>query len=968
MQKQKISLKRVAAGVLVGFVAITSFAGVGRAMQASVFSDLVAWVSGGPVAQMDCSPDGWWVDDGYGGGWCEYGNAGGDPYMDPNYNDPYVDPYSGGSDCSPDGWWDPNMQACQYGSPDPYYNDAGNWQDCGVNSWWDNVTQSCQTMDYSGSSCGYDQWWDNVTQSCQIMDYSWTSCGYDEYWDSYSQSCMPNGSSSGSSCASNEWWDSGNQMCQSNDYSQSSCGEGYWERCDDSGCWCESDYDSEGCYYDHTGAYICDGYGYNGGGQNCYYDQLNNWICEPGDDDYYGSNYDGYCDPDSDDDPDCYNFNDVPYCGDACYSECDDTGACWCECDADDQYSGNCYYDQNNEYICEDWGYYEGDDNMMWEDDWDDWGDDYFMDPQAWCDSPDYYWADNWGPDCFCEYGDSYFPDPNDYTKCVDHSQYGYQSCMDKGMMYNPDRKSCEENFYQHGDYDWSKQSDKSLDWGNVWQGYEEDEKDYWSQDDKWVKDEKRNMENMITESNWWAKDVKNSKEEGENWLSEIEWRCDQWGADYENMSSKGKLTSSGQDLYEDAISFCSKAKSKVNNLLGKFDDLEDDAKQAKQDMEDAYDDFVNGDEKNSEEFWDAQKGGAVNEWRDVYRSQIETWGRLLNFYDFKLEVKRIERETGASAHELGDEITEAVSFADYALSEVQDMLSTELPALITEAKSYIADGLDPWRAIDTVRDFFNDTRDILDEDRFMWDALDMSWGHANDMKMQNFMAKELEFITEELENASKEIEEMKAQGIDVTRFEGLLEEAQDILDQLEETDDEREMEDLFGRLDQIGREADMEGKKLGVAFGQHDKRGIYIETMSASVTDADAFADMLYELSTTNEDVMNKLIEILLEKITSSELDKFVEYKNKFGNIGILDSVSAGYADADKYGDLMSAKLAVLEDLDSKISILEKKIGGMEAKLQEITTKIAEYNWWDTPRKGRMRGAAQRRGRSIDA
>jgi len=610
--------------------------------------------------------------------------------------------------------------------------------------------------------------------------------------------------------------------------------------------------------------------------------------------DYYGYTYCEYS---------TYYEEDV-YCGYGSYEMCDDYG-CWCE--FEDQYE------------------------------------DFYVDS---CDSDWYYWEDSWGEDCYCEYGEEWFPDEN--GTCVNYGS-DYWTCMDQGMMFDSYTGECMQDWYSYDDYGWDEGKD-DYEWNwDEWAMEDEDEwEDWaWDGDDEWLDDELDNMGDMLQEASYWVDDIRDAKDEGMDRLEDVEWLCGEWGEDYED--DYDWLSDEQKDLYESAIVFCQTAKEKIDGLLDKFDDLEEDAEVAKDEMEETYEEFVDSDDKNPGDFWDAQEGGSVNDWRDVYRMQVDTWGSMVYFWEFKMEVLRIEQDTGLEAHELSDELVEQVAFAEYVLEEVESMLSSEIPALIADAEGAIEEGMDPWRAVDEIRDYYEDNVwELLDQERDMWDALDVLWDHAKDFEMMEFGKKELEYILADIEEAWTQITEYEADGIDMSEFAELLETAEEIIADLyeafEEEADEDVIEGLFMDLEDVGYKADRLAEEYGIEFGpdMDEKKDMYLDTIN--VSNEDVLLDLL---SQADDSVLEALLDMLLEKVTSSELDKFTEYAESFDDVGVFDSQAFGRADTDTLDKMIEEKLAILEDLEAKIDSLTAKVATLEDEILELSAEVAGYNWY---------------------
>ncbi|EKD63971.1 MAG: hypothetical protein ACD_51C00118G0001, partial [uncultured bacterium] len=603
-----------------------------------------------------------------------------------------------------------------------------------------------------------------------------------------------------------------------------------------------------------------------------------------------------------------------------------------------DTYDSGCYYDSTGAYVCgdtyDDWG--------QTDDSWDN-----YYEPYDYCNSDDYYWDSKWGVDCYCEYGEDYFPDPSNPNSCISYGDT-YYDCVNQGMMFDSYTGECVENYYSYDNYDWGQSTDDQWEWN--WDDMKEEDEwaDWtWDGDDEWYEDELDNMGDMLQEAEYWTEDVEDVEEEAYDWLDEIEWKCEGFDEDYDKLYDV--LSDEGRDLFEEAIAFCVKAENKVTALMDDVETLKEEAEEAKADMEDAYENFVSSDDKNPGDFWDVQSKNAINDRRDLLRSRIEMWGRLINFWEFRIEVKRAEKEMGMEAYELGDDIAEQVAYAEYVIDEVETMLSDELPALIEEAEAAIEEGVDGWKAYDMLREFFDETRELMEDDRDMWDALDELWGYAKDMEGEKFAENEMEYLKEDLGYAEEQLDELESEGYEVDTLRDLIQQAWDVIHEMEDLkesgeDVHEEMEELWEELDEIGKQAEKEAEKLGIEDFGPDKKEVYLSTVGDNISDLEALVELLSQVP---EDVLEQLIEMLLNKVSTSELEEFLVYSDEFGDIGVFNSKAYGRADEDTLDALINEKLDLLESLSAKIAALEDAIGNLQDKLDEITAKVAGYNWY---------------------
>ncbi|KKT19823.1 MAG: hypothetical protein UW03_C0013G0023, partial [Candidatus Peregrinibacteria bacterium GW2011_GWA2_43_8] len=596
--------------------------------------------------------------------------------------------------------------------------------------------------------------------------------------------------------------------------------------------------ETETCYYDMTGAYVCGDNGTYGDYGACY-DSMGNYIC--GDN---GGGYDDYYDD--------YSYGD----------------------------EGDCYYDSTGTYVCGDGNYYNGEEGCYY-------------------DSTGIYVCGDG------EYNDSY--------SCYDST--GNYTCEDDETYDN-----YEDNYEDEYDYNYEDECEGDQCGGEM--------------DEEWKADEMENMAEMLEESEDWAEDIGDAAEEATDWLEDITDRQEDWQEELDENAEDDYLADEQVALLELAIAYCETAYPEIEDAASELTALIADAEESKQAMEDAYTAFVAGGSTDSSAFWTAQSASGVNDWRDVWRSKAEMYGRLVNYYDFLMEAGRIETESDMTVEEIGGEFAEAVAYAETALSTVPTLLDTELDTLIANAEAEIAAGEEAWRVIDDIRDFFDDLRDDYMDDKDMWDSMESGWDMVKLKEMQNFMTNELAMIKEDIAWVGEELDELEGEGKDVSEARAIIEEVNALLAELEVTTDAEEMEDLFKDLEQMGKKAEKEMQKLGIEFGKYD-REVYAETID--VNDPDALLALLQNVP---DSVLEQVIEMLLNNVTSEQIETFIEYGTKYEDIGFFDSASIAYMDEDTLDAMIEDKLAILEELDGKIA-------ERTDELNTLINDLASYNFY---------------------
>lgn len=733
--------------------------------------------------------------------------------------------------------------------------------------------------------------------------------------------------------------------------------------CDEGGNYYDGE---EGCWYDMSGAYVCDDYDstydstyevncetygmdwFPDGNGGCYQD-TSIWQCDDGyhydsytqscyPDDYYGTCGDGSywddstqaCQPVDGSHPweDCASDEYYDYSTESCQPA--DDAYTYCEGDYywDDTYNGcvpndsssiDCKYDCNGDYVCE--GAYTYDN----------------------CETDEYdssYCGDgcSWATDhCECEAG--YCPDTcswvgesttDGFCTCPWDGDY---DCYDSAGNY-----TCTDgSFDDHDCYD----SAGNWNCGDESEGGYDYNEGYWEYDEEWFEDELENMADMIEDMAERLEEFDERKEEIEDdIMDDIEDRIGDWEEDYEDDFDK--LTDNQKDLYEDAIDHAEYVLGKVGEIPAKFDGLREDMEQALEDMEEAYEDFVESDNKDGSAFWDAQNSSG-SDWQDIYWQEADIYRMSLHFYEFLIESARIEAESGMSAEEIGGEFAEQVGLAEDAVEGVVDAIENGLQDAIATAEAEIADGEDPWRAIDDVRDYIEDTfwDGYFDDTDDMWDSMEEGWEKVHEGEMMEFKEKELEWLREDLEWVAEDLAGLDAEGYDTTELRELLDKSWELLDELEAAEDWDDMDDLFEELDDIGREAERILEDMGLEGFGVDKRHVYAETVD--VNDPDALIDLL---SSVPEAVLEQVIEMMLSNVTTTQIEEFIDYSDKYGDIGYFDSTINATDDEEAFADLLDSKLALLGELDSKIADLENQLGMLEDKLFEVQEMILSHNY----------------------
>jgi len=113
------------------------------------------------------------------------------------------------------------------------------------------------------------------------------------------------------------------------------------------------------------------------------------------------------------------------------------------------------------------------------------------------------------------------------------------------------------------------------------------------------------------------------------------------------------------------------------------------------------------------------------------------------------------------------------------------------------------------------------------------------------------------------------------------------------------------------------------------------DLKNLYVEAVN--VNDPEVLLELL---STVPDDVLEEVIAMLSSSATSTEMSSLVGYSSQFEDIGLFDSASLAYGDADKVDELMNNKLTHLAELETQIT-------QAEGKLADLTNEIAGYNWY---------------------
>jgi len=501
--------------------------------------------------------------------------------------------------------------------------------------------------------------------------------------------------------------------------------------------------------------------------------------------------------------------------------------------------------------------------------------------------------------------------------------------CVQVGETY-----SCEAwDDYEDGDDEY--QDDYS-------DGYGDDE---WQMDPEQMEEDMENMAEMLEEAAEWPEDIAEAQEEAMEWQEDLMDRAERWQEDLDDMT---EWAEEGEDImiqpiYEEAIAYTQTAYDAIEEILPEFDALITDSEDALAAMESAYEAYVSAGDGDSSAFWDAQSDSGVNDWRDIYRSQAEMWGRVTNFYDFLIEASRIESETGMTSEEIGGEFATAVATAETTIDTIMSILEDggDLDAIIAAAEAEILAGEDSWSAMDDVRDYLDDMRDLMDVDKDMWDSLEDAWDLVKDKEMNQFRDEELAMIKEDIEWIKEELDSLESEGEDVTEARAIIEEIEALLSKLEVATDGDELEDLMRELEKLGKKAEKELTKLGIDFGDYDKEA-YVNAID--INDPDALLSLL---SSIPQNVLEQVIAALLAGVNSADLEDFMTYSEKFGDVGFFDNASIAYMDEETLSAMIEDKMAVLAELDSKISALMEEVASLESELADMTEKIAGYNFY---------------------
>ncbi len=349
----------------------------------------------------------------------------------------------------------------------------------------------------------------------------------------------------------------------------------------------------------------------------------------------------------------------------------------------------------------------------------------------------------------------------------------------------------------------------------------------------------------------------------------------------------------------------------------------------------------------DSEEFWElADSAGYVREVKDLLWWYGEYYSRYPHFLHYLMDAKRFEVHHGLTPEDISEGFAEAVEICEEIVETVPGM-HAELLLLVEEAQTALAEGEDADRAYDDARDLWDDIRDMYnDNESDLWDELDEAYEYVKGLEIIEFMENDLEYIKEDIEFVKRELGLIDQGGDkDTTKAWELVEKAEYLVGEMEEAVEDGDydrLEDLGWELEEIGKAAEHELKKLGLEF--HDSTDSYID--SVNVDDVDSLLKFLLEH--VSDDLLDAVIDKLMDRIQEDDLNDIAEYTDEFGDIGVDDILQNTWVELEKLDDMIEKKLEQLASLESKIVKLAEQIEVIEEDIGEVAETLAAYNFDD--------------------
>lgn len=493
---------------------------------------------------------------------------------------------------------------------------------------------------------------------------------------------------------------------------------------------------------------------------------------------------------------------------------------------------------------------------------------------------------------------------------------------------------------------DWVCESDPTYDDGYCkWQQHEEEEEE--DEDEYWENELEHAAEVLMNYDRQLVEDYPEYQEGIEDHYDELWNRYDDTQDEYEDrMEDEDRAEEMAiiGPYYDELLAFQEEGLEFFDSeIWPQWYVVKVDLADLYANLEIAYNEIV--DRFTSDNFWDlSDQGGVHRERMDILWWYGEYFSRYGNFITYKIDLLWLELVDGVSPEEVSEDLVWAAEMCDEIL-ETMPQMHEELLLLVDQAEINVAAGMDADRAFDDARDKFDDMRDMFnDNDNDMWDALDEAWEIQKHKDIEHFAEKELEQIKEDVKFVKEELNRLEGEGRDVANAWDLVHQAEDVLEEMEralENEDYDMLEDLGEELEDIGRAAEHELKKLGIVF--YDEKEAYIE--SVDISDIDSLVDFLAQVP---EDVLAIVIDKLVNRVTENDLENIVEYTEEFGDIGMEDILKNEWMDEEEIDEMIEKKLLLLDELETKISVLSEEISVLKEEIDEFTTTIASYNFGD--------------------
>jgi len=479
----------------------------------------------------------------------------------------------------------------------------------------------------------------------------------------------------------------------------------------------------------------------------------------------------------------------------------------------------------------------------------------------------------------------------------------GYCECTDGG--YDGDT----------GGEEWSDDGSEEYDW----------------YDESWVEEQMTDMAERLADMSESVEESGEYIEEAEEMITDLledqadleeefaEWQEDE--ADDEGKSARmGAIMEDAlTNYYPVAVSYLEEWKVDLEGLIA-------ESQSALVEMEDAYADFLAT--NDSETFWDLENSNPVY-LMDIYTQMMQVYSDMGHIYKFLEEAARIQDELDMEASEINEKLAVEIEKANLALEVVPNLLTSTISGLLDDAMDAMNNGEEYWDITGDIWDEMEDIwKDYLELD---WDVMEDSWEAVQMQEVANFKTNELESLKEEFADVEEELNRLEANGYDVAEATALLSKAYELVSELEAAEDWDDVDDVFDELDDLEEEFRRALKKLGIEDFGSDKRELYAETVG--------YEEVLNFLYAIPEDVLEQVIDMLLANMTQSQIESFIQYGDKFEDVGFFGSASNGYIDEETFNELIEQKLALLEELDQKIQMAQ-------GKLRDLTNSIAAYNF----------------------